>query len=89
MNVIERAEKAREVLDNPMVAEALEAMRAAYIAVLESLPVSDDLGRYRCTEALKQVRFIKAHLETAILQGELAAEDAKLEEAPKRGFRLF
>lgn len=87
MDVIERGQQAQEVLRNPMVEEAFEAMRAAYIAVLESLPVKDDLGRFRCTEALKQVKFIRTHLETAIAEGELAKGDVQL--AEPRGFRLF
>lgn len=88
MDVVERGQRASEVLNNPMVVEALEAMRATYIAVLESLPVKDDLGRYRCTEALKQVKFFRAHLETALAHGQLAQEDAQQLASPPR-FRLF
>lgn len=79
-DVIDRGNQAHQIVNSPLFTEAFEELRAVYIGLLESLPAKDDLGRYRYTEALKQVRFVKAHLESVLAQGNLAAGDAKLAE---------
>lgn len=80
---IRRGEDARQIVQNPLFIEAFEELRAVYIGLLESLNAKDDLGRFRYTEALKQVKFVKAHLETVLAQGKLAEDEAKLAEENK------
>lgn len=80
---IERGQAAHQIVNNPLFNEAFEELRAVYIGILESLPAKDDLGRYRYTEALKQVKFVKAHLESVLAQGNLATGDANLAEENK------
>jgi len=80
IDLIRRGEEARQIVQAPLFLEAIEELRAVYIGLLESLPAKDDLGRFRYTEALKQVRFVKAHLESVLAQGNLAADEAKLAE---------
>jgi len=77
---INRGQSAHQIIHNPLFIEAFEELRAVYIGLLESLPAKDDLGRFRYTEALKQVKFVKAHLESVLAQGNLAADEAKLAE---------
>lgn len=83
VDLIRRGEEARQIVQNPLFIEAIEELRAVYIGVLESLPAKDDLGRFRYTEALKQVRFLKAHLESVLAQGKIAEDDARLAEENK------
>lgn len=80
IDLIRRGEAARQIVQSPLFLEAIEELRAVYIGVLESLPAKDDLGRFRYTEALKQVRFVKAHLESVLAQGKIAEDEAKLAE---------
>lgn len=80
---IKRAEDARQVIENPLFVEAFEELRAVYIGILESLPAKDDLGRFRYAEALKQVKYVKAHLESVLAQGKIAQDEAKLAEENK------
>jgi hypothetical protein len=80
---IRRGDQARQILENPLFNEAFEDLRAVYIGLLESLHAKDDLGRFRYTEALKQVKYVKAHLETVLAQGKLAEDEAKLAEENK------
>lgn len=77
---IKRGEDARQIVENPLFLESFEELRAVYIGLLESLPAKDDLGRFRYTEALKQVKYVKAHLESVLAQGRLAADEANLAE---------
>lgn len=79
-DLIKRGDDARQVIENPLFIEAFEELRAVYIGLLESLHAKDDLGRFRYTEALKQVKFVKAHLESVLHQGNLTAQEAKLAE---------
>lgn len=80
---IRRAEDARQIVENPLFLEAFEELRSVYIGILESLHAKDDLGRFRYTEALKQVKFVKAHLEAAVAQGKIAQDEATLAEESK------
>lgn len=77
---IKRGDDARQIVENPLFLEAFEELRAVYIGLLESLPPKDDLGRFRYTEALKQVRYVKGHLESVLAQGKLAQDEAHLAE---------
>lgn len=84
MTDAERAARAAEALNNPVIAEAWVALRAAYVDALRACDAKDDIGRYRCAVALNVVDAVDAHLRRAVTTGQLGDEAATDLTAPRR-----
>jgi len=82
MNAIERANKAKAILESPLFAEAFETVRQRLLAGIEDAPVAATIQAEDFRKCLKLLRSVRQHLETAINTGKLEA--FKLEEAEKR-----
>lgn len=82
MNALERANKAKAVLESPMFAEAFEIVRGRLIEGIENAPVAAVEQAEDFRKCLKLLRSVRQHLETAINTGKL--EQFRLEEAEKR-----
>lgn len=84
MQQVERADKAKSVLENPLFMEAMEAISARIVeGFTQSPPDATDL-RERSYIALKLHQNIREHLETYIKTGDFASREL-LEIRKKRG----
>lgn len=77
-----RGVRARELLDNELVQEALETLKAEYLKAWEASPARDAEGRERLWVMVKLVEKFRGHLEQVFEAGKLA--DAELVEIERR-----
>lgn len=77
-----RGIRARELLDNELVQEALTTIKAEYVKAWEASPARDAEGRERLWVMVKLVEKFKGHLEQVFEAGKLA--DAELVEIERR-----
>lgn len=84
-NEIARGHSAARLLNDPLMAEAFDALRAEYIAAWENAPVRDAEGRERIWAHLQALGKVKAHLETVMNTGKMA-EKQRDEMRGKRRF---
>jgi hypothetical protein len=86
---IERANRAKAILDNPMYDESFELCRLAIIDRIEKCPMSDKESAEDLRKCLKLLRDVKANLAVALNHGKLdafrVAEEAKRSANPFRG----
>lgn len=68
-----RAAHARQLMDDPMLIEALANIRQAAIMTWERTAVADKEGRDMAWMTVKVVRLIEAELESVINNGAIAA----------------
>lgn len=90
MNAIDRADKAKAILESPVYNEAWEGVRAAIIDRIEKCSLTDtqtaeDLRR--CLKLLKDVRSqMQVMLQTGKVEMFKLAEDKQRKENPLRNF---
>lgn len=77
-----RGVRARELLDNELVQEALVTLKAEYLKAWEASPARDAEGRERLWVMVKLVEKFRGHLEQVFEAGKLA--DAQLVEIERR-----
>ena len=77
-----RGVRARELLDNELVQEALTTIKSEYVKAWEASPARDAEGRERLWVMVKLVEKFKGHLEQVWESGKLA--DAELVEIERR-----
>jgi hypothetical protein len=86
--LLDRANKALAVLENPIYAEAWENTRQSIIALIEKTPLSDTETAERLRICLKLLRDVRANLELMVNQGKIAsfrlAEEKQRRENPLR-----
>lgn len=82
MNAIERAAKAKSVLENPLYAESYDLVRSAIIDRIERCPIADTSTAEDLRKCLKLLRDVRANLEQAINSGKI--EEFALSETEKR-----
>ena len=82
MNAIERADKAKAILESPLFQEAFEIVRAALINGLEASPTADVANAEDFRKCLKLLKSVRLNLEVAINRGKL--ELFQLQEQEKR-----
>jgi hypothetical protein len=80
-----RAQKAKDLLENELLNEAIATLEADLIRAWKATPARDTEGRERCWTAVQQVGNLKGYLEAVMRDGQLAAAQLKsLAEKPKR-----
>ena len=85
---IDRANKAKAVLDNPLYQESFEMCRLAIIDRIEKCPLNDVDSAENLRKCLKLLRDVRANLTAALNSGKKAEfEIAKEIEAKKNPFR--
>ena len=67
-----RLSEARRLLDEPLLAEALNRMERATVEALLGTADADDRARFDLVCRLRVIRGIRGHLETAISSSEEA-----------------
>jgi hypothetical protein len=80
----ERAARAQEALNNPLLREAFGLLKDNYIAGIRSCEPKDDLGRYRYTVALNAVDAVERHLKAVVEAGLLDAAQSTEFSTPSR-----
>jgi hypothetical protein len=73
----ERAQKAQQLLDNEILADAFKTLKAAYLEQLMATNVMQTDVREKCYLAMRVVDVVEAHLKTIISNGKLAQSDLK------------
>lgn len=82
---IDRAARAKALLDNDLFQEAFQKTRDLYIETLLAAPEGDERGRERLWLMIKLLERVKAHFGTIMADGELArAELKRLTEADEQ-----
>jgi len=69
---LERALKAKAVLDNPLYQESFEHCRLAIIAQIEKCPLNDTESAENLRKCLRLLRDVQANLVVAFNSGKLA-----------------
>ena len=85
---IDRAERAKAILENPMYEESFNLCRQAILDRIEHCPISDTASAEDLRKCLKLLRDVKANLLAALNAGKVDAfriEQAEL--AKKNPFR--
>ena len=86
----ERAGRAAEALNNPILREAFGLLKDSYIAGIRGCEPKDDQGRYRFTVALNVVDAVHRHLKAVVDTGALsAAQTTELATPPRRWVPRF
>ena len=67
-----RGAKAREILEEPLVAEAFSKIEAEILSAWEDSPARDVEGREKLYQMLMLTRKVKRHFESVVLTGEMA-----------------
>lgn len=89
MDDIQRAESARQILDNPLFAEALAALDADLARQRQSASITDSALHARLIIA-EQVRGkFEAYLRRVLQDGEIAQRRIDLEEKQRGLTRIF
>ena len=90
MSDIDRANKAKAVLESPAFTDAFSLVRNEYIRILES-PTTDAAIAESVRHRLAALRDVRMNLEAAISSGKLevfrAAQEEKRKKSPLRFFR--
>lgn len=90
MSDIDRANKAKSVLDSPAFADAFNNVRNEYIRILES-PTTEQATAESVRHRLAALRDVRLNLEAAISGGKLEVfrreQDEKRKKSPLRFFR--
>ncbi len=78
----QRAERAHQILQDPIFKESLETIRATYVAALRGCTAKDDLGRFRYAVALDVIDGVQRHLESVLSLGKLAPNEGQVFQTP-------
>lgn len=82
MNAIDRANKAKAILDNPMYEESFELCRQAIIHRIENTSLTDTQTAEDLRRCLKLLRDVRANLIATLNSGKV--EQFRLQEEQKR-----
>jgi hypothetical protein len=72
----QRAERAHQLLQDPVFAEALAVLKNTYTTALRGCAAKDDLGRFRYAVALDVIDGVQRHLEAVLALGKLHPKQA-------------
>ena len=87
---LERAARAKEALNNPLLREAFGMLKDSYVNSIRTCEPKDDVGRYRYTVALNTVDAVERHLKAVVDTGLLdAATTRDLSTPPRRWVPRF
>jgi len=79
--ILTRANRARALLEDPMIVEALATIERDVIEAFYACPVRDDEGRRILQRDLQLARQFKGVLQGAIEKGKLSANDLRERES--------
>lgn len=70
---VARAARAAAILEDPLVVDALDAMRASALSAWENSTPDDTTGRERAWHRMRAVNEFRAHLQSHVDTGKMAA----------------
>lgn len=73
LKAVDRASKAKAMLDNPMFNESFAMVREALLERLESWSLEDTKGAEQLRMMLKLLRDVRANVEQAVRNGKVSA----------------
>ena len=71
--VLDRANKAKQILESPMYNEGFEMVRKAIISRIEECPLSDTAVAEDLRKCLRLLRDVRANLDLAMKQGKIVS----------------
>jgi len=80
---LDRANKAKAILESPIYQESYENTRKAIISRIESTPLADTQAAEDLRRCLKLLRDVRANLELAMSQGKVALFNIEREKSRK------
>jgi hypothetical protein len=88
--ILDRANKAKALLDNPMFAESFEMVRLAIHAQIEACPLSETESAENLRKCLKLLRDVKMNLAATLESGKIVqfslSQAAEKRKNPLKGF---
>lgn len=88
--LIERANRAQAVLDNPLYDDAYNLVRLAIIDQIEKLPLADVSKAEDLRKCLKLLRDVRANLTEVLNSGKIVSfKISEAEKAKKNAFRNY
>lgn len=90
--LLERSNKAKGVLENPMYQESFEMVHKAIIARIESCPMSDTATAEDLRKCLRLLRDVRTNLDLAMKQGKIVSfriEQERAQEERRKKFSLI
>jgi len=82
--IVDRAERAKEVLDNPTLQKAFEGVRGALVINLEEVALGDIETQHEIAVSLQLLKQLKRQLHNWVNDGTLEKEKAKVESSRRR-----
>lgn len=76
-DVVQRAERAKQLMGDAVMQSAFDAVTAAYVTEMRKCAPSDDDGRYRYAQALNIIEGVKLHLTELIARGQLTERQSQ------------
>ena len=73
LKAVDRASKAKALLDNPMFDESFAMVRAALLERLEHWSLQDTSGAEKLRMMLKLLRDVRANIEQAVRDGKVSS----------------
>jgi len=90
MNAIDRADKAKAILESPVYNEAYEGVRAAILANIEKCSLSDTQTAEDLRRCLKLLKDVRANMAVMLQGGKVEAfkiqEEQRRKDNPLRNF---
>lgn len=86
--MVRRGERAKRLLEDEMLAGALDAVHGAIVRKWEETPLRDRDGAHELRLMLKLLKDVRVNLETAVRDGKLSALHIEQEKRKKR-FGVF
>ncbi len=80
--LLDRANKAKAVLDNPLYGESFEMVRKAIISRIEACPLGEVSTAEDLRKCLRLLRDVRANLDLALNQGKIV--EFQIEQERKR-----
>lgn len=81
---ITRAERAQELLSNPLYIEAIQSMEAAMFATFEDTKLEDADRRHELWQRMQLLKQFKGKFESIVRQGDKARQTLTLLEKSKK-----
>jgi hypothetical protein len=89
--ILDRANKAKQILESPMYNEGFEMVKKAIITRIEECPLSDTAVAEDLRKCLRLLRDVRANLDLAMKQGKIVSfkiEQERLQEDKRKRLHL-
>lgn len=87
-NDLSRAQRANELLSNPLYREAIDSIEIALVEQFKDTKFKDDAERHELWQRMQILKQFQAKFEHVVKQGEKAKETLTLLERAKQTFRI-